>query len=140
MKAIIEDIKKIKSTNKEIRKFSLLVGIVSAGIAAVLFWKDSSIYLYFLVFAGILLTFGLAVPLLLKPVHKIWMSIAVVLGWIMTRIILSILFYLIMTPIGLIARNTKKDFLSLTFKPGHDSYWIPKDKNTEDKTTFENQF
>ncbi|MFC1492597.1 SxtJ family membrane protein [candidate division KSB1 bacterium] len=140
MNSIIEDIKKIQSSSKDIRKFSLLVGIVSAGLAAVLFWKDSSAYIYFLIFTGILLTFGLITPVLVKPIHKVWMSIAVVLGWFMTRVILSILFYLVVTPIGLIVRLSKKDFMSLTFKTGQDSYWIPKEKDADDKTTFENQF
>jgi len=48
---------------------------------------------------------------LLKPVYAAWMSFASVLGWINTRIILAILFYLVLTPMGLAMRLLGVDLL-----------------------------
>ena len=51
------------------------------------------------------------------------MSFAIILGWFMTRFILSLLFYLIVTPIGLITRVLGKDFLELKKEASNGSYW-----------------
>ena len=56
---------------------------------------------------------GLVVPVMLKPLYFVWMTFAAILGWVMTRVILSIVFYLIITPIGLVTRIIGEDFLAL---------------------------
>jgi hypothetical protein len=68
------------------------------------------------------------------------MTLAVLLGWLMTRIILTILFYLVVTPIGLLAKLSGKDFLNRKFNREAQSYWIPRKATTTDKRNYENQF
>ena len=67
------------------------------------------------------------------------MIFSVILGWIMTRVILSIVFYLIITPIGLITRLLGEDFLELK-KSKVDSYWNQRDRNIEINQDYEKQF
>ena len=93
-----------------------------------------------LIIATLFLSLGVILPTLLKPLHKLWMTLAVLLGWLMTRIILIILFYLVVTPIGLLARLSGKDFLNRTFNKDAHSYWIPRKTTPSDKKTYENQF
>ena len=62
-------------------------------------------------------------PFVLKPIYWIWMIFATILGWIMTRIILSLLFYVIITPIGLILRMFGKQFLELKYNKNVNTYW-----------------
>ena len=67
------------------------------------------------------------------------MVFAVILGWIMTRVILSLVFYLIMTPIGLLTRLIGEDFLGLK-KTDSGSYWNLRDSNYETNQDYEKQF
>ena len=68
------------------------------------------------------------------------MGFALILGSIMTRVILSVLFYLVITPIGLISKLSGKDFLDLKFDKSVSSYWIPRKKIIFEKANYEKQF
>ena len=88
----------------------------------------------------IFLFLGLVTPSLLKPIQKVWMSLAIVIGWFVTRVILTVLFYLVVTPIGLVAKLSGKRFLDINFDRGVDSYWIPRETTKFNKRSYENQF
>ncbi len=137
---ITEDIKSIKTGKSELRKFGLTVGIVFGLLGGLFFWRGRDYDFYFLILSAALLLLGLAVPILLKPIHKVWMTLAVLLGWLMTRVILSVLFFLVITPIGLLARLFRKDFLDLKFDKSTDSYWISKKEMKSERRNYENQF
>lgn len=90
---------------KELRKFGLLVGGVFAFIGVwPLVWRGDSLRLWAVGLGAILMIAGLAVPSLLGPLFKAWMKVGHVLGWINTRIILSIIFFGIITPMGVVMR------------------------------------
>ena len=110
---MLEEIKNIKTGNKELKSFGYTIGVILIIVASFLFYYDNHLYQSIASIAALLIGFGLVLPLLLKPVYLIWMIFAVILGWVMTRVILSSVFYLIMTPIGLITRLLGEDFLSL---------------------------
>ena len=69
----------------------------------------------------------------------IWMAFAVVFGWVMTRIILSALFFFIITPIGIFTRLIGKDFLFLKHRD-ENSYWNKRDRTHEFNQNYEKQF
>jgi len=138
---IIEEIKNIKSGKKELRKFGITMGIVLALFGGFSWWREKDYYFYFLIPAAIFIFPALVIPSILKPVNKIWMSLAILMSWVMTRVILGILFYLGITPIGLLARLLGKDFLGLKFnKNTADSYWLQKEKRKFEKINYEKQF
>ena len=137
---IIEEIKKIKSEKKELRQFGVTIGIVLALLAGLLLWREKDYYLYLLIISIFFFFTGLALPVLLKPIHKMWMTLAILVGWFVTRLIMIILFYLVVTPIGLLTRLCGKDFLDTQFKKNVNSYWIPRKTITLDKTNYERQF
>ena len=114
---LLHEIKGIihSSSKKEIRKFSLTIGIVLILIGLFLLWKDINWYEYAFAIGLIILITGFSFPLILKPLYIIWMSFAVVLGYIMTRIILSAIFLLIFSPVGIIIRILRKDLLKENF-------------------------
>ena len=68
------------------------------------------------------------------------MVFAVVLGFFMTRLILSFLFYIIFTIIGLTAKLAGKDFLDKKIEKDKSSYWNYRDQTEYDKITTERQF
>ena len=137
---IIEEIKSIKSGRKELRNFGIIVGIVLGLLGGVLSWRGRGYYFYFYILSIAFFFLSFIPPFLLKPIHKIWMTLAVLLGWFMTRVILSILFYLVITPIGLLLRLFGKDVLDLKFDRNADSYWILKEKVKSETRNYERQF
>ena len=120
---MIEDIKNISKTKKDIKKFSYLVGGIIILISLFLLLKGSSSFHLMLGIGLGLVIIGIIVPIILKPIYLAWMTFAVIIGWIMTRVILTIIFYLIVTPTGLIAKLFRKNFLDLSFRNNSDSHW-----------------
>jgi len=137
---VLEDIKNIKCTTSNLRKFGLLIGAILAVLGGLCLWKQNQYYSYLFILATGLIGSGVLYPLLLKPFYLIWMTIATILGWIMTRIILCIVFYFIVTPIGFFARLLGKQFLRLKIDANADSYWIKKDDVPFEKKDYENQY
>ena len=83
---------------------------------------------------------GAIIPRAIKWIYIAWMSVAFVLGFVMAHVILALLFFLIITPLGLIARLSGKDFLSLKLDRSAKSYWIPRVKKTKTTEDYERQF
>ena len=137
---ILDELKKIKSGKNELRKFGLTLGVALGLLAALLVWLEKDYYYYFLILAVALIALGAVRPTLLKPLQKIWMTLALTMGWIMTRLILSILFYLVLTPMAMAAKLMGKDLLGLKFNLNADSYWITKPKTKPQKSDYERQF
>ena len=137
---IFKEIKDIKSGKKELRQFGITVGIVLGLLGGLFLWREKEGYFYFFILSAALLCLGIVVPILLKPIYKAWMTLAIHMGWFITRVILIILFYLIITPIGLLAKLFGKDFLSRKFDKTAGSYWIIRKSTGFDKRSYENQF
>jgi hypothetical protein len=106
-----------------LRRFGLTVGGVFLLLAAVLFWRTKPLWPFCGGLGAALAGLGLAWPAALAPVERIWMTVARAMGWVMTRVILTLLFCLIFTPAGLILRLLGKDPLGLRFPGNTASYW-----------------
>ena len=137
---LLEELKNIDGSKKELKKFALTIGIVLLIISAAMFYYSSELRFHFGIAGLIVIILGFIVPKLLLPFQKIWMGLAFVLGFIMSRLILTLLFYLVITPIGIIARLAKKDFLDLSFNKSSNSYWNYREHKKYDKVDSERQF
>tara|TARA_Y100000768_G_C23962801_1_gene676265 strand:+ start:58 stop:468 length:411 start_codon:yes stop_codon:yes gene_type:complete len=136
---MFEEIKNIKTRNKDIKSFGITIGIIFFIISAVLFYYDNSSHQIIAYLGGGLIGLGIFIPILLKPIYILWMIFAVILGWVMTRVILSLVFYLIITPIGLLTRLLGEDFLALK-KSNSDSHWNKRNQAAELNQNYEKQF
>ena len=137
---MLDEIKHIKTGKTELRRFVVTIGIILLLVAGFLFYKEKESFQIFLYIAGTFIGLGLIIPIILKPIYIAWMTFAVVLGWFMTRVILSLLFYVIITPIGLIMRAFGKDFLDIKKLALKGSYWNQRDSNFEKNQNYEKQF
>jgi hypothetical protein len=54
------------------------------------------------------------------------MGMAFAMGWVMSRVLLIVLFYLVVVPTGVIARLAHKHFMAIDFRTKKDTYWLPK--------------
>ena len=109
-------------------------------IAGFLFWRGKESFEAILVTGSALILLGLVIPVVLKPIYWIWMILAVILGWIMTRVILSLLFYVVITPIGIFSRLFGSKFLDLKWDKSKDSYWNARTKTQRNNEEYERQF
>ena len=137
---IREDIKQLKTTDRDLRKFGLLVGGVFAALGLLFLWRHKAFYPYFLWPGAVLVLFGAILPRALKWVYLAWMSVAFVLGFVMAHVILTLLFLLVITPMGLAARLTGKDFLNLKLDRTAKTYWLPREQKAKAPADYERQF
>ncbi len=137
---MLDEIKNINSSKAELKKFGATIGIVLIIVAAILFFYKNDLFYYFAGGGLLLILLGFIAPIVLLPLQKAWMTLAVVLGFFMTRIILSILFYLVITPIGLTAKLFGKDFLDRKIEKERKSYWHYRERKPYEKIETERQF
>jgi hypothetical protein len=136
----IEEIRRIDSSPREIRKFAWLVGGACVILGLYGLWRERSWAQIFLFAGSAVILLGLFSASSLKPVQRAWMAIAVIMGWVMTRVILAALFYLVVTPIGLLFRLSRKRFLDTAADPRAGSYWRNRRTGPPGKETYERQF
>jgi len=136
---LLEEIKNIKTTKKVLRNFGLILAVVLAIFGGISLWKESESYKYLFPGSGASLILAMLLPNVLKLIYLPWMTVATIIGWVMTRVILTILYYLILTPIGIAMKLFGKDILDEKINKDKPSYWVPRDK-TILKEQFERQF
>lgn len=122
---ILNELKNINSSKSDLRKFGIGTGCTIVIIALLLMIFEKDFYQYFFYIGGILVLTGLIAPIILLPVQKIWMGFAVIMGYIVSRIILILLYFLVFTSIGIILRLSGKDFLDRKLKSDLKTYWNP---------------
>ena len=113
------------ATRKELRQFGLLVGAVFTVIG---FWplvfRGEPFRLWAVGLGTILIVLGAILPQVLAPIQKGWMWVGHILGWINTRILLSIVFYGIVTPMGLVFRLLGKKSMRQAFAESSTTYRV----------------
>ena len=118
---------KSNAQQRELRSFGLLVGGIFAVIAIwPLLRRGDDYRMWAMVLAALLIGPALVFPTSLKPVHRLWMKLGHVLGWINTRIILGAIFFGVVTPMGLIRRLFRRDSMGRSARPDLNSYRQPR--------------
>ena len=118
------------------RSFGIVFFIVFLLVAAYPLLDQGSIRVWPLLISLFFLIFGILNLKILTPLNKIWLRFGIFLGKIVSPFIMGIIFFLVVTPIGLIMKLLKKDLLNLRFNK-NKSYWIEK---KEPKSKMKNQF
>lgn len=140
MISILEEIRNIKSSRKELREFGITIGIVFLVLAGFGFWRGRATAVYFLIIGVSSIGLGLIVPAVLKPLQKVWMGFAVVMGFVMSRVILTVLFFGVLTPIGFLMKLLGKDLLDERIVKAQPSYWHERAVTEKTKESYENQY
>ena len=121
------------SSNKS---FGIVFFIVFLILAIYPLKNNGNIIIYLLIISFVFLALGLTNSQLLTPLNKIWFKFGIFLGKIVSPLVMGIIFFLLVTPIGILMRLFKKDLLNLKYN-SKKSYWI---KKKEIKSKFKNQF
>ena len=128
------------SSRREQRAFGLVMAaaIVVVTLVHWLIRGDLATWPFYV--SGAFFVLSLAAPAALKPVFVVWMKFAEVLNWIMTRLLLGIVFFLMITPMRLLMRIFSDDPLKRRFEPEAASYWEEPDEQPDDPARYENMF
>ena len=118
------------------RSFGIVFFVVFLLIALYPLTYDGEIRLWSLIISVIFLILGLLDSKILAPLNKIWFKFGILLGKIVSPLIMVIIFFLVVTPIGLIMRLLGKDVINLKYNK-NKSYWIEKNGP---KSKMKNQF
>jgi len=135
----------VEVSTKRIRDFGrVMLVVLSFIIPAFLMWRNAweISTASWILFAIGLVIFLLSVirPLVLTPVYKGWMGLAIILGLFMTKVIISLVFYFIMTPIGIGRRLLVKDPMNMRIDSEAESYWVEKENPVTDPSSYEKQY
>ncbi len=111
----------------EARRFAVILACLLTLIAAVSWWRHHPTRAIVLVAVGVT---AVLVAFLLRSVwvrfFRLWMKLALAISWVMTRVLLTALYYGFITPYGLVSRLFRKDPLDLSWKRRSPSYWVDK--------------
>ena len=118
------------------RSFGIVFFIVFLVIAIYPLTNNGELRLWSLIISLVFLFLGLANSKILNPLNKLWFKFGIFLGKVISPLIMGIIFFLVVTPIGILMRLLNKDLLNLKFN-NTSTYWIEK---TETKSKMKNQF
>ena len=138
--SIHADLKKLRTGTGDLRKFGLTVGGVFILLGFFMLLRHRTSYVAFCAAGALLTAFGVIWPRALKYVYIAWMALAFTLGFVMSNVILTLFFFLFVTPIGLLARLFQKDFLARKWDKRAASYWIQHGSEVKTANTYERQF
>lgn len=113
-------------TAAEGRRFGLTVGLAFLAIAGILAWRERTTAAWVAgALGGLLVLGGLATPTRLGPFERAWMALARALSRVTTPIVLSLVYFLAITPIGLVMRALGRNPLTRTERDG--GFWVARD-------------
>ena len=118
------------------RSFGIVFFVVFLLIASYPLSYGGDIRIWSLIISLLFLILGLINSKLLTPLNKLWFKFGIFLGRIISPIIMGIIFFLVVTPIGFLMRVLRKDVLNLKYNKDK-SYWI---KKSGPKSKMKNQF
>lgn len=122
-----EEFKSIPLTDRDVRNFGVTIGIVLVLLAAFFLWKERTSALYFASAGALFAALTWLLPGLMRPLYRAWMAFAVVMGFVMTRVILTIIYYGMFTPIALIMKLLRKDLLHERIDKRAETHWVKRE-------------
>jgi hypothetical protein len=131
---------KLNTDKKALRKFGLTMATVFAVIFLFLIFRHKVVSSRFLFLSLLFLGAGFVHPASLRLLYIAWMKLAFVLGWMNTRLILTVMFYLVFTPIAIILKVMRKDLLDRKIERERHSYWLKKNPKVFEPRSYERQF
>ena len=134
-------VKRKEEQVSDYRSFGLWVGGAFCALSGLVYWWGFPIgFKVTAAIGGLLLLTGLLWPISLKYVYRGWMKFAFAAAWLNTRLILSLMFYLVMTPVAALLKLFGKRPLVLHWDKQAPTYWIRREKVPFDPTRYEKHF
>ena len=118
------------------RSFGIVFFVVFLLIAVFPLANSEDLRIWSLIISLIFLILGLLKSKILTPLNRLWFKFGIFLGKIVSPLVMGVIFFFVVTPIGLIMKILGKDLLNLKYNL-NKSYWIEK---SDPKSKMKNQF
>lgn len=122
------------------RSFGIVFAIVFTIIGTLPLINEGELRLWSLLIAVVFLSLGFLAPGVLRPLNIIWFKFGLLLGRIIAPIVISLLFFITVTPTAIVMRMLRKDLLRLKLDRNAKSYWISRGKTENPMGSMKNQF
>ena len=131
-----------KPIRRHVAEFAIVFALISAVIGGFIVYKHGPIFrsTYWFASSFLLLVLGFYFPRVLHPLWKAWMKLAHVLNKVVTGIILSIMWTLVLLPISFLLRIIGKKVMDLSYDPSVETYWEEREEKLHDFKLIERQF
>lgn len=133
-------LKELDLSKANLKKFGRTMGLCLFALGLILLLRHKPAYRVFWLSGLVFFILAQAREPLLKPIYRIWMGLAFCLGWVNTRVILLLVYYLVVTPIALMMRLFRKDLLNLKLGKDAESYWLKRELKNSAKESYERIF
>ncbi|HEY6228103.1 MAG TPA: SxtJ family membrane protein [Verrucomicrobiae bacterium] len=137
---IANELKALPCGRRDLRNFGLLVGGIFLLLSAWFFYRHKPAAPYLLIPGAPLFLLGLIAPMSLRRPYLAWMALALVLGLVVSTVLLTVFYFLVMAPIGWIARLTGHDFMHRKFDKSAQTYWSARPVVESTQQRLEQQF
>jgi hypothetical protein len=136
---IKEEYHKLDRSPRALRRFGLTIGSALILLGGVLAWRHRGAGWPMISIAGAFVLAAAAAPRMLGFIYGPWMIFSFVLGWLVTRVLLTLVFFFVVTPIGLLQRLFGQSAIEVALRTDATSYWHSRTARptTED---YEKQF
>ena len=117
-------------TRKDLRVFGIGLAVFCAVIAGLCYQSDGrfgALEGSLITIAVLAVVVSLFLPVWLRPVYFVFVVLAFPIGWVLSHVLLAVVFYGVFTPIGLVMRLLGRDPMQRRFDPDADTYWVPHD-------------
>jgi hypothetical protein len=126
-----------EKTEKELREFGQVMGLVLNLLTGLLLYKGSSNWHYVFAVASLFVVLSIFYPRALRRVEALWMLFGEKMSFVMTKVVLAITYFLLITPLAIIVRLFGVDLLKIKAKNREKkSYWIIKEKDDREDRYF----
>ncbi|HMJ04952.1 MAG TPA: SxtJ family membrane protein [Chthoniobacterales bacterium] len=136
---INQEYEELDRTPGALRRFGRTVGAAFFLLGALLVWRSHAAGWPISGFGLVILLGAWRAPGTLRYFHRVWMTFALFLGWIMTGLILTVVFFTVVAPLGLLQKLLGKSALDLNFPSDQRTYWQPRDGQPT-PSDYERQF
>lgn len=122
------------------RSFGLVFAAIFGVLALIALWRGRDSALYWMIIAFMFLALALAAPPLLGPLNRVWRRVSLEISKCVSPLMMAIIFFGVLTPMGLLLRLLGKDLLRLRFEADCTSYWIDLSSESTQPTSMTKQF
>jgi hypothetical protein len=126
---------------QDVRRFALLWTAFAAAMGALLFWRHHEAVAKVLWGACVLVGLsGIMIPIAARAFYRIWMSLAFAINWVITHLLLALIFWGVLAPLALVFKLIGRDTLRLRrLVSTSNSYWLEHDK-MDDKSSYQHLY
>jgi hypothetical protein len=122
----------------QLRQFAVLFLIFIGGLGTILYFKGKPLIVSEILWnlSWIVCLAGVIYPPLVRPVYVVMMAVALPIGFVVSTILMLVIYYLIVTPIGLVMRLFGYDPMRMRPAAGTESFWIERPKASDVRRYF----